>query len=97
MRCCVKKEKEDRGRSRNKCVQISWTLTLSTDGHQLDALAADIVQSFVHVGDLVETHLALVRFGQPLACETSQDSASLFEFQMFSDYLLMWSKCGRKL
>lgn len=43
------------------------TLTLGTDGHQLDALAADVVQGFVHVGDLVETHLAFVGFGQPLA------------------------------
>lgn len=46
---------------------VSQTLTLSTDRHQLDSLAADEVQGFVHVGDLVETHLAFVGFGQPLA------------------------------
>lgn len=41
-------------------------LTLSSDRHQLDSFAADEVQGFVHVGDLVETHLAFVGFGQPL-------------------------------
>lgn len=40
------------------------SLTLSTDGHQFDSLAADEVQGFVHVGDLVETHLAFVGFGK---------------------------------
>lgn len=47
--------------------ELHGTLTFSADGHQLHPLAADEVQSFVHVGDLVETHLALVGFGQPLA------------------------------
>lgn len=40
------------------------SLTLGTDGHQFDSLAADEVQGFVHVGDLVETHLAFVGFGK---------------------------------
>lgn len=43
------------------------SLTFSTNGHQLDSLAADEVQGFVHVGDLVETHLAFVGFGKPFA------------------------------
>lgn len=48
-------------------VSQSRTLTLSTNRHQFDPLAADEVQGFIHVGDLVETHLAFVGFGQPLA------------------------------
>lgn len=43
------------------------SLTFSTNGHQFDSLAADEVQGFIHVGDLVETHLAFVRFGKPFA------------------------------
>ncbi len=49
----------------------SRTLTLSTNRHQFDPLAADEVQSFIHVGDLVETHLAFVGFGQPLTWKTN--------------------------
>lgn len=44
-----------------------WALTLSTNRHQFDSLAADEVQGFIHVCDFVETHLAFVGFGQPLA------------------------------
>lgn len=47
------------------CWNRRSSLTLSTNGHQFDSLAADEVQGFVHVGDLVETHLAFVRFGKP--------------------------------
>lgn len=47
----------------------SGTLTLSTNRHQFDTLAADEVQGFIHVGNLVETHLAFVGLGQPLACK----------------------------
>lgn len=48
-------------------VSGSRSLTLSTNRHQFDPLAADEVQGFIHVGDLVETHLAFVGLGQPLA------------------------------
>lgn len=43
------------------------SLTFSTNGHQFDSLAADEVQGFIHVGDLVETHLAFVGFRKPFA------------------------------
>lgn len=33
-------------------------LTLSSNGDQLDSLASDEVQGFVHVVDLVDPHLA---------------------------------------
>jgi hypothetical protein len=33
-------------------------LTFSTNGDELDALAGDEVERLVHVGDLVEPHLA---------------------------------------
>lgn len=34
------------------------TLTLGSNGDQLDSLASDEVQGFVHVVDLVDPHLA---------------------------------------
>lgn len=43
-----------------------FILTFSTDGNQLDSLAADIVQGLVYVGDLVKTHFAFVWFRESL-------------------------------
>ena len=40
---------------------------LGTDGHQFDALALNVVQALIDVGNLVETHFAAVRLGQLLA------------------------------
>ena len=34
--------------------------TFSADGDELDAFACDEVEGFVHVGDLVEPHLAAI-------------------------------------
>lgn len=42
-------------------------LTFSADGDELDSLAGDEVESFVHVGDLVEPHLAAVWLRESLA------------------------------
>ena len=44
---------------------VAWC-TFSSDGHQLDSFAGDVLQSFVDVGYLVEAHLASVRLGQSL-------------------------------
>lgn len=35
-------------------------LTFGTNGHEFDALAGNVVQSFVDVGDLVESHFAAI-------------------------------------
>jgi hypothetical protein len=40
-------------------------LTLSADGHELDALAGDEVERLVDVGNLVEPHLAAVWKSSP--------------------------------
>lgn len=37
---------------------VRGVLTLGSDGDQLDPLAGDEVQGFVHVVDLVDPHLA---------------------------------------
>ena len=41
--------------------------TFGADRDELDALAGNKIERFVHVGDLVEAHLAAVRLGQRLA------------------------------
>lgn len=48
------------------------SLTLSTDGHQLDTLATDKIQGLVHVGNLVEAHFAFVGLGEPFTCQSTQ-------------------------
>lgn len=42
--------------------EAAW-LTLCSDGNQLDSLAGDELQSFVDVGDLVDSHLSSLRLG----------------------------------
>ncbi len=44
--------------SNNQSAAVKRYFTFSTDGHKLDSLAGDKVQSLVDVGDLVEPHLA---------------------------------------
>lgn len=41
--------------------------TFCSDGDELDALAGDVVEGLVDVGDFVETHLSPVRLGEGLA------------------------------
>lgn len=43
------------------------SLTLCSNRNQLHSFAGDEVQSFVDVGDLVDSHLASLRFGQTFA------------------------------
>lgn len=56
------------GRVPDGAAAAKVALTLCSDGHQLDSLAGDEVQSFVDVGDLVDSHLSSLRFGQAFAC-----------------------------
>ena len=54
-------ESEDDGPDHTKChFDVSVDDFLGTDGHKFDAFAGDEVKSLVHVGDLVEPHLATV-------------------------------------
>lgn len=43
---------------------VVTSLTLCSNRNQLHSFAGDEVQSFVDVGDLVDSHLASLRFGQ---------------------------------
>lgn len=51
------------GRHGNGRVGVT-SLTLCSNRNQLHSFAGDEVQSFVDVGDLVDSHLASLRFGQ---------------------------------
>lgn len=51
------------GRHGNQRVGVT-SLTLCSNRNQLHSFAGDEIQSFVDVGDLVDSHLASLRFGQ---------------------------------
>lgn len=51
------------GRHGNERVGVT-SLTLCSNRNQLHSFAGDEVQSFVDIGDLVDSHLASLRFGQ---------------------------------
>lgn len=48
-------------------VGLTGLVTFGADRDELHALAGNKIERFVHVGDLVEAHLATVRLGQRLA------------------------------
>lgn len=51
----------------NSPLQQVVSFTFCTDGDEFNALAGDVVERLVHVGDLVEAHLAAVGLGQGFA------------------------------
>lgn len=53
--------------SQQKPPTVAPSLTLGSDRHQLHSFAGDEVKCFVNVGDLVDSHLASLRFGQTFA------------------------------
>lgn len=56
----------------------NFAFTFGTDGHQLDSLARDEVQSLVDIGDFVEPHFASVGLGKSLP---GDDLEEQHEFQ----------------
>lgn len=52
--------------TQKSCLAAGPLLTFCPDGHQLDSLAGDEVQSFVDIVDLVHAHLTPLWLRQPL-------------------------------
>lgn len=58
-------------------LQVSIDDLLGADRDQVDALGGDEVESLVHVGDLVEAHLAAIGLGERLAGDHLQQQHQL--------------------
>lgn len=71
------KTKDDRPDHAQGHLQIAINNLLGANGHQVYALGGNKVECLVHVGDLVEAHLAAIGFGQRLTGDHLQQQHQL--------------------